>query len=56
MNELENCPFCGYDKIFVLKKHKQNKLWCTIYCDKCFSKCGWWPTEEDAIKAWNTRE
>lgn len=56
MAELKPCPFCGYEKVRIIK----HNLDCgTIYQGYCL-KCGtlgpdYGNTEQQAIDAWNKR-
>lgn len=55
--ELEKCPICGTNEAvmktgcFSFEMSQGYK----IYCTKCFLQTGWYPTENLAVKAWNTR-
>ena len=66
MNELKPCPFCGrIDKLIINEVHhslddmviKQYRVCCSAEGDNtgCGASCGYQPTEEEAVKAWNMR-
>jgi len=56
MAELKPCPFCGYEKVRIIK----HNLDCgTVYQGYCF-QCGtlgpdYGGTKQQAISAWNKR-
>lgn len=51
MNELKPCPFCR-GKAKLQSYYKDH----CVYCTKCnASTMKWFPTEIEAIEAWNRR-
>lgn len=58
-NELKPCPFCGGEAI-IHKRAYDNRGGLphdfTVYCDKCHASVRhYYPTEKEAIEAWNRR-
>ena len=57
---MKSCPFCGEEATVYLKQDYSGvKVW-SVSCDSenCLLDCVWatgFNTEEDAVKAWNTR-
>lgn len=57
MNEkLKKCPFCGeiadtYENYFPRIPTEKTR----VFCLGCGVRTEWYPTEEEAINAWNTR-
>lgn len=54
MSELKPCPFCGDAGILG---HFDDPEGGGVFamCETCFAETFWEPTEQAAIKAWNTR-
>ena len=58
MEELKSCPFCGNNgHIDVCDGLGSDSYYPQCGTEKCVGNNGWvdFPTEEEAIKAWNTR-
>ena len=55
MSELKRCPFCGGDNVGVWHS-KFNTHWYEVHCYDCHFGLSQSYTEEEAIKAWNTRK
>lgn len=56
--ELKFCPFCGeiadtYENYFPRRQAEAD--WARVGCLGCGVITKWYPTEEEAINAWNTR-
>ena len=51
--ELRPCPFCGKDEVYV--QYTDDYLEWGVYCRTCKAQIYSFPTESEAIKAWNTR-
>ena len=61
MNKLKNCFICNNGDIVMKRKKLNNEPLEFRYlfrylCKQCFIRTAWWPTEEDAKRAWNTRK
>lgn len=55
-DEILRCPFCGeiadtFDNYFP----RRQAIWVRVGCLGCDVRTKWYPTEEEAINAWNTR-
>jgi Lar family restriction alleviation protein len=54
MSELKPCPFCGSKNIEITGRDK-----CWIRCNNCGCEgptpANLWPTDMEAIEAWNMR-
>ena len=59
MSELKKCWHCGYDKSKVFPKrigvYRRTGTNYQVCCNRCHARGALKPTEEQAIKAWNTR-
>ena len=63
--DLIPCPFCGCGKTILEKKEMNlyergmlpdtEGFWYTVFCDECVASVSDYPTEEEAIEAWNMR-
>ena len=51
MAELKPCPFCGGEAAL----DRVNNLLFVPYCKRCGAACDNRQSEDEAIKAWNTR-
>lgn len=60
-NKLKPCPFCGRTEMLTIDsmedylKDDIYRILCNIKDDGCGSSSGWYYSEEEAIRAWNTR-
>ena len=55
-DKLLPCPFCG-SKHVELGLYVRKRVFSTyVACVECFSKTNLFDTDEEAIKAWNTRK
>lgn len=50
--ELKPCPFCGGEA--SINRPSGRMLFCVV-CDDCDANSGYYFTEEDAARAWNSR-
>lgn len=50
------CPFCGGEARLRGERYFQPNVRRNVICKECFSNSGWYKTDEEAIKAWNTRK
>lgn len=57
-DEILRCPFCGQIAITFnnyFPRRQAEADWTRIGCLGCETRTKWYPTEEEAIEAWNTR-
>lgn len=55
-SELKPCPFCGGEASNVWIPYIGGGGYGNVIeCDDCWAKTGYYDTEAEAIKAWNTR-
>lgn len=54
MEELKECPFCGSNDL-TINEYENTNLKYYVHCQVCLASGGRDLTEQQAIKAWNTR-
>lgn len=58
MRSLKKCPFCGAYPLMVYQDtigDYKNPSPYSVVCGNCGAEIGWYETEEEAVKKWNTR-
>lgn len=67
MKNIDDCPFCGYDKARVISRSHKTKQRDShdryihedqyyVMCNKCFARGPVSDTEESAVDSWNKCE